>query len=569
MTIAKQKSFNLTLVFALLLSLILPTISLAANEGVGTDEGLGSLTIYKYKQEKGAATGGLQVGPEAGDQVPADALPVPGVTYEITQTHSFDGANWTELSSPLELDNMTTQSDGQVSRGALPLGRYTIKEISGPDDVILNTEEFSVDIPMTYNDGKDVSYDVNIYPKNEIIRGDAELIKVNENGGVLGNVKFGLYKANDDLIEELTTNPEGKIGFDGLAAGNYYFQELETTGDYALNNSKINFEVKKDQDGQDGKTVVEWTYIEGFVKEDAGDVKVTNYNYPDIQKEVNTEGNSFDRGEIFEYNLKVTTPKDIAKYTALNVTDKLDSRLTATGEWTVSGGGVTKADITYSAGPPLTWTFNSPATLPADTEITITFEAKIKDNAVLDTEIINIGKIDFATSQGAVGDKETSGIPINITEGSVLIEKVDKSDQSIKLAGAEFKLTTDEDGDNVVDATGRTIQVNDEAFTGNLENLPTNGDGLIKITGLNTDIYYLHETKAPIADDGKAYRLLTKPIQVEVEDGIEENRVVVENAKSGWILPTTGGIGTILFTIIGLALMAIALIAYLRRKKTA
>lgn len=563
MTIIKQKSFNLTLVFALLLSLVLPTISLAANEGVGTDESRGSLTIHKFKQEKGADDG-LQVGPEAGDQVPEGALPVAGVTYEVTQTHSFDGANWRELAgSSFE---MITEEDGKISRGNLDLGRYTIKEIDGPKDVILNTEEFSVDIPMTYNDGKDVSYDVNIYPKNEIIRGDAELIKVNEAGGVLEGVKFGLYKENNELIEELTTNIEGKIGFDGLAAGKYYFQELETTGDYALNNSKINFEVKKDQDGQDGKTVVEWTNVTGFVEQDdAGDVKVTNYKNPDIQKEVT--GDSFDRGETFQYILKVKTPQDIAKYTDLVVTDELDSRLTATGEWSVSG--VNKEAITYSAGPPLTWTFNNPETLPADSEITITFDAKIKDNAVLDESIINVGKIDFATSQGGVGSKETAGVPINIKEGSVLIEKVDKSDESLKLPGAEFKLTTDENGNNVVDATDRTIQVNDEAFSGNLENLATDANGLIKITGLNTGTYFLHETKAPIADDGKAYRLLTKPIEVDVADSIEENRVVVENAKSGWVLPTTGGIGTLLFTLIGLALMAIALIAYMRHRKTA
>ncbi|MFK4998277.1 LPXTG cell wall anchor domain-containing protein [Bacillus sp. N9] len=43
--------------------------------------------------------------------------------------------------------------------------------------------------------------------------------------------------------------------------------------------------------------------------------------------------------------------------------------------------------------------------------------------------------------------------------------------------------------------------------------------------------------------------------------------LTVENSKSGWDLPTTGGIGTILFTFVGLALMGAAIVAYLRRNK--
>ncbi|MGQ0515262.1 LPXTG cell wall anchor domain-containing protein, partial [Bacillus sp. D-CC] len=40
----------------------------------------------------------------------------------------------------------------------------------------------------------------------------------------------------------------------------------------------------------------------------------------------------------------------------------------------------------------------------------------------------------------------------------------------------------------------------------------------------------------------------------------------VENNKSGWIIPATGGMGTILFTVVGLMLMAVATFIFFRKK---
>lgn len=39
----------------------------------------------------------------------------------------------------------------------------------------------------------------------------------------------------------------------------------------------------------------------------------------------------------------------------------------------------------------------------------------------------------------------------------------------------------------------------------------------------------------------------------------------VENNKSGWVLPSTGGMGTMLFTVVGLVLMAVAAFVFFRR----
>lgn len=573
MTTINKKTLNLFLAFTLLLSLVLPSISFAEIAHQET----GSLTIHKFEREPGATPEGeTQTGPSAG--VPADAKGLAGVTYEIIQTHSFDGKDWTEVTNG-ETREVTTGENGIVTVDNLPVGRYTVQEISGPDNVILNTEMFSVDIPMTYNDGKDLAYDVNIYPKNETIRGAVELTKVNEAGDALEGVKFQLYKA-DGTQEggELTTDSSGKISVEGLEAGDYYFKEVSTVGNYAKNETEIHFTVKKDQDGTDGKVVVEWTEIDGFAKVDASNpnnINVTNYKQPDVEKDVEGDTNKFDRDAEFKYNITVTTPGDIDKYKKLEITDTLDDKLTFVTDGSLADGwnvtGTDKDNIEFSVnGQTLTWSVKDFSKLTAGTDIVITFTAKIKPDAELG-DIENKANLEFDNDRGEDSEKEDTVI-VTPKDGGMKVVKVDKANNEMKLEGAQFKLTTDRAGNDIVNAAGTTIKVNGSAVNGKLENLTTNGSGEILITGLTPGTYYLHETKAPTYQDGgveKSYRLLTKPVEVEVVDSTENKEVTVENSKSGWELPTTGGIGTILFTLIGLALMAFALVAYLRRRKVA
>ena len=58
-----------------------------------------------------------------------------------------------------KVDNATpisdvTGEDGTVTFKDLPIGRYLVKEVSGPDNVNINTEPYTIDIPMTDKEGK-------------------------------------------------------------------------------------------------------------------------------------------------------------------------------------------------------------------------------------------------------------------------------------------------------------------------------------------------------------------------------------------------------------------------------
>ena len=105
---------------------------------------------------------------------------------------------------------------------------------------------------------------------------------------------------------------------------------------------------------------------------------------------------------------------------------------------------------------------------------------------------------------------------------------------------------------------------------------------MLTLSGLDADTYYLTETKAP---DG--YNKLGSSIEITIAD-TEPNGIVndgtdsadgadgyvekkVENSD-GFQLPTTGGIGTILFTAGGILLMGLGVIVLvfviLRRRRS-
>ena len=110
----------------------------------------------------------------------------------------------------------------------------------------------------------------------------------------------------------------------------------------------------------------------------------------------------------------------------------------------------------------------------------------------------------------------------------------------------------------------------DDAMT-----LVSNGQGQFEITGLPEGTYYLEETKAP-----EGFAKLTEAIEFKVgagsytsetgnkainykhdaADGAQKDALQVENKNL--TIPQTGGIGSLIFVVAGLAIMAFAYTAY-------
>ena len=87
---------------------------------------------------------------------------------------------------------------------------------------------------------------------------------------------------------------------------------------------------------------------------------------------------------------------------------------------------------------------------------------------------------------------------------------------------------------------------------------------LIGTTSLTVNIVEIEAPKYTDKGEVKSYQKLREPIKVKIDKDNQTVKLTVENNKSGWI-PATGGIGTILFTVVGLVLMGAAFM-FLRRK---
>lgn len=150
---------------------------------------------------------------------------------------------------------------------------------------------------------------------------------------------------------------------------------------------------------------------------------------------------------------------------------------------------------------------------------------------------------------------------VNGFMGNVTLKKVDKNKNTLK--GAEFqllKVTTKEGAEATRTPISVVVGVNageykvalDEEDGATTTLVATNGT--LKVTGLDEGNYEFKETKAPIGykvnSDNKAFT-----IEANENDEVTIDAGKFVNTKLS-SLPSTGGMGTYLFTIIGVVVMA-------------
>lgn len=151
--------------------------------------------------------------------------------------------------------------------------------------------------------------------------------------------------------------------------------------------------------------------------------------------------------------------------------------------------------------------------------------------------------------------------------GRLAISKFDEDDSSIKLAGAKFAVyTAAKEGDTNME----TVTVNKIQYSlvpvivdGVPLVLETDENGYAISPELECNTYLLVETQSP-----SGYLKLDEIISVTVQaDTVQEVTLVEIPNKSGRLLPETGGIGTTVFTVSGLVLVAVAftLLAWKKR----
>ena len=193
--------------------------------------------------------------------------------------------------------------------------------------------------------------------------------------------------------------------------------------------------------------------------------------------------------------------------------------------------------------------------------VTVTYYGQVNSSAVINGDNTNEAKLTYGTDGNSTWEKTTTKV------FGFKVFKHAGTDTEHLLPGAEFRLykTVDETTyyakfDNGL-LTGWTTDAAAAGVT-----MTSNSDSALVLNGLDAGTYYLEETKAP---DG--YNKLTDPVTVTItEDGkVNEttNGTVYVSNNAGATLPSTGGMGTTLFYVIGGGLMVAAVVLLVTKKR--
>ena len=455
---------------------------------------LGSITIYKRALDSGVTPGDAGDGEAMTGKPQGTALKDTGFTiyqvmdadalvayYNNTTTKQVDVKDYFDKydqdntaeglkpeykknSKPQELTN----EQGVAKFSGLDVGMYLVIETKTPQAVTVPVEPFLVSIPMTRigdktadaNNNQNLKewlYDVTVYPKNSIAKGDVKLVKLGKQGDdeptPLEGVQFTLYRKSDtkdeytsvQTADSMQTDAEGKIALNGLTKGRYYLQETGYASGYdkgyILNTTgKFYFDIN-----EKGKPAAVTDAIDGKVDDGSfaintsnNTLTVTNYK-PDIEKTVTTrddkKAHQADYGvkDAVTYTLTIDVPENVASLKTLKVTDTtVASQLVQKEDSVVisaknkDGGDATPAKSTYTItvkpdadNSVMTVAFK-PGELAAVAggKITITYTATVQATAaVAGNGNVNTAKIIYSRKTGT----ETEGKdPYEITDKGVV-----------------------------------------------------------------------------------------------------------------------------------------------------
>lgn len=220
---------------------------------------------------------------------------------------------------------------------------------------------------------------------------------------------------------------------------------------------------------------------------------------------------------------------------------------------------------------------------------TVTYYAKVNKDAVVTNNnkaSLEYGNNPDDTTKTTPSEAKTPTYPLDIL-------KVKKdSDPEVILADAHFTLyasTTAGDIDEnksikvTKDADGKYSYAADQNAADATDDMVTvaskiDGQGYnLHINGLAAGTYYLKETKAP-----EGYNKLTKAIKVTItksttedesewtlaaENGTVDSKIVKIENSTGSLLPSTGGMGTIIFAVIAAILVLGVAVSFIRDKR--
>lgn len=306
---------------------------------------------------------------------------------------------------------------------------------------------------------------------------------------------------------------------------------------------------------------------------------------PSVEKKVKNgdnydSSNSAKIGDTVEYKTTITINGSVEKVV---LHDKMGAGLTFDEKSVkVKVGGADVAEDNYTlkksgteSSDPCTFEIEFKdsyiAGLETGKQIEVTYSATLNESAVIGTPG---NKNDTWLKYGNSGS-----VTSETTTYSYSFDLVKTDSDGTLLAGAKFKLYADQNCTDEIKLVADGSNAYRVAKTGEkaVESIETNATSALTIKGLKgTTTYYLKEIEAP-----KGYNELENAFEFSIANAnVSSNLSETNNKwdegkstgihiinKAGTTLPSTGGMGTTVFYVVGGGLMAVAVVLLVTKKR--
>ena len=377
-------------------------------------------------------------------------------------------------------------------------------------------------------EGTDGAFTVKVGGVDKIIKNKEEL-------SAADIAAIAAYVAEADKVGEKTVTGTNPAEFTGLDDGYYYVKS--TTGSLV---------------------VIDSTQPAVSIK-DKNTVPTVDKTITDASS-VDTDGKKAlaQAGTVVEYQAVITVGKGAINYV---FHDTMEEGLTYNDDAAVTG--VTAGTDTYTVGKDgndtftITFANDYIKTLAEGTELVITYSATVTDDAITTDPLNNTAYVSYGDSNGS---NKTPDTEADVYEAKFSVLKQDGAQAALAGAGFVIKNTDNKyyKNDNGVVTWVDSADDADEHVSGT--------DGKVAaFTGLANGTYTLVEKTVPTGYNGAADSTFTIDEHDYTAANLEQEATVVNN--QGTELPSTGGIGTTIFYVVGGILLLGAAIVFVARRK--
>ena len=391
----------------------------------------------------------------------------------------------------------------------------------------------------------------------------------------LKNVLAGLPKYiadnNIDAAKTATVGEGGTATFANLAMGEYFIRPSSTTSVYQLMLQKIEPKVEEDSEGNPHYVIEDVTFT--AKKEEVTITKTADKT-------------SVTKNEKVAYTVAVDIPTYSAEATdkTIYVSDLLPDGLTidtASINVKIDGADVNPTAYNLDTTATKDYTFKLSVSTQQYTnswtnqggnKLVITYTATLNNDNTTEVNVIetNTATFDYSFYPYVENSHKQKTDKVDVTTFAIKIDKYVAGSHATKLADAKFDLYRTATDAEI--AAGVTETIPHTTINGiKLESdVVTNDSGVAtfekyEANGEKYD-YYLVETQAP-----HGYNILAEAVKVNFTDAEATNGVYTVKVpnSSGITLPITGDEGIVIFTVIGIAFMAGAVILFVLFHKKA